>query len=411
MLNKLKDKKLYKKFKRYNSSLRSIVNRAVNINRYLAIRKDLRPNMRRRYLVACSFVFFVLFPSFVGVLYYSLLASDRYVSGAGFAVRSINANSALDTIGVFTGLASTGSTSSDSYIVTEYLKSRDLLEQLSDNFNFKELYTSKRIDFFSRLSYNASFEELVDYWDKLITVSFNPSTGIINFEVEAFRPDDAKKIAEYVYQAIELLVNKLSDTARKDSLLYAEKELLRAENKLKRVSKDLMVFRKRENLINPNEDAVVQTKIIAEFERKLAEVREKIATMKNNIDEDSPTMVVLKNKEKAIQEQIASKRKYNIKMNKDSKFDLSSLISQYTSLELDSVFAQKAYASALSSLEQARVAANRQQRYLATYSFPLLPDEPLYPRRARNILLLLFALSTIWGIGVLVAYSIRDHMF
>lgn len=62
------------------------------------------------------------------------------------------------------------------------------------------------------------------------------------------------------------------------------------------------------------------------------------------------------------------------------------------------------------SWESARIDAGRLQRYLAIYSRPLLPDEAIYPYRARNILMIALVSFGLWAIGTLITYAVRDHI-
>lgn len=89
---------------------------------------------------------------------------------------------------------------------------------------------------------------------------------------------------------------------------------------------------------------------------------------------------------------------------------LSAQLTQYEELQVEKEFAQKAYTSALASLESARVEAGRRQRFLAVYEKPALPEYPLYPRKILYPVLLTVFAAVLWGIGVLIVYSIRDHM-
>ena len=85
-------------------------------------------------------------------------------------------------------------------------------------------------------------------------------------------------------------------------------------------------------------------------------------------------------------------------------------MANYEALEIEKNFAQQAYQSALSSLEQARAEADRQHRYLAVFTRPAYPQDAMYPNRAINILLLIAIVFSAWGIGTLIIYSVRDHM-
>ena len=86
-----------------------------------------------------TYLFFVLLPFLLIAFYFIFIASDRYASGAGFAVRSMSAQSGSDLLGSVTGLAGSGSSISDSYIVIKFLESRDLLESLIDETDFLQI--------------------------------------------------------------------------------------------------------------------------------------------------------------------------------------------------------------------------------------------------------------------------------
>ena len=76
-----------------------------------------RPRVFRRRLLSLSFVVCVFLPALLAAIYYTAIASDRYVSSAGFTVRGMDAGVGGDLLGAVTGLASAGSTTSDSYIL------------------------------------------------------------------------------------------------------------------------------------------------------------------------------------------------------------------------------------------------------------------------------------------------------
>ncbi|MEH6547661.1 MAG: hypothetical protein V7701_14590, partial [Sneathiella sp.] len=177
----------------------------------------LRPQTKRRKYLRWSFVICVLVPALIGAYYYSFVASDRYVSGTGFAVRGLDTGGGADLFGAFTGLVNTGSTTSDSYIVLKYLQTRDVIERLQEEFDFEKAYSHTDIDYLSRLSPGKEIEEIVEYWDGVTTTTFDPTSGIITFDVEAFTPQDAEIIAILVLRYTQELVNELSEQARQDT--------------------------------------------------------------------------------------------------------------------------------------------------------------------------------------------------
>lgn len=371
-----------------------------------------RPQAIRRRLLALSFAILVAIPVILGSVYYAFVASDRYVSSAGFAVRGVNAGGGMDMIGSLTGLASSGSTTSDSYIILKYIKSRDLVERLQKDTAIRGAYSDETIDYLSRMNADVTIEEFVEYWQGMIDTSFDATSGVIAFEVEAFNPADAHKVAERVLGYTQDLVNNLSENARQDSVRFAETEVKRSETRLRDALQELRKFREQEQSINPAVRAQLEIELVSALESRLIDIRARMTAISGSVDANAPSMTALRRQAEALEAQIATKMA-GISSNgtaNDAGKALSGLLATYETLEVEKNFAEQAYASTLTSLEQARVEADRQQRYLAVYSVPSLAEKAIYPRRAMNIFLLIIVVTSIWGIGTLIVYSVRDHL-
>jgi capsular polysaccharide transport system permease protein len=371
--------------------------------------KAFRPRDLRRRIVKASFVICVLVPTFLAGLYYAFIASDRYVAGAGFAVRGVDHGS-MDIIGSFTGLASTGSTTSDSYILLNFLKSRDLVEKLEARLPFRDIYSGNGADFLSRLDPSLSIESVVEYWEKCLHTTFDNTSGVLTLHVEAFTPEDAERVASVVLDEATKLVNELSGRARQDAVAYAEGEVNRAEVRLKASLDALRSFRETEKALDPAGAAKIQMELIGGLEKQLTEVSARIAALKGEVTEDSPSMRSLKRQAQALEQEITRQRAEIGADDNGAQNALTGQLAAYETLDVEREFAQKAYASALGSLEKARVEADRQQRYLAVYSNPARAEYPLYPRRILNVFLIFSGFALLWGIGTLIVWSVRDHL-
>jgi capsular polysaccharide transport system permease protein len=86
------------------------------------------------------------------------------------------------------------------------------------------------------------------------------------------------------------------------------------------------------------------------------------------------------------------------------------MIAGFERLTLQREFADRGLASALASLEQARIEAQRQQLYVVRVIQPQLSEEALYPRRWLLIASVLVASLLSYLIGQLVAATIKDHI-
>lgn len=375
---------------------------------------DLRPRALRHLIVKLSFVACVLLPTLFGAVYFGLIASDRYAAGAGFSVRSMDSSTmGSDFLGALTGLSSVGTTTTDSYILLEYLKSRELLEELRKDFDFQQAYGSAEIDFLYRLDTEAPIEEVVEYWDWMISTSYDNTSSILNFEVQAFSAQDAQRVADLIVGYSQRLINRLSEEARKDAVEFAKKEVASAELRLKILRQEMQEFRKTSNAIDPTASAAAQVELVAGIEKELIELRSRLGSMTTTLDQDAPSVRQLRRQIAALEAELWQKQSEVGPSGQEQGTvgsNLSSLLADYERLTVEQEFAQKAYAVALSSLERARVEADRQQRFLAVFRTPSTPEEAIYPKRLLNTFLVFVVALIVWGLGLLIAYSVRDHM-
>ncbi|WP_306030093.1 lipopolysaccharide biosynthesis protein [Stappia sp. MMSF_3263] len=375
---------------------------------------NIRPRQLRRALLKLSFAVCVLLPSLLGGLYFFVIASERYAARASFAVRSMDSvPSGGDFLGAIAGLSSVGTTTTDSYIVLEYLKSRELIDKIQADFDLREAFSKSSIDFLYRLDAGAPIEDVVAYWDWMITASYDNTSAILNFEVEAFSAQDAKAIATLIVAYCQELINQLSEQARKDAVRFAQKEVATAEVRLKVIRDEMRKFRSSSSAVDPTASAAAQVQLVAGIETQLIELRARLGTLLASLDEDSLPVVQLRKQISSLETQLIEKQTEVNGEGEDSTRigrGLSSLLADYEKLQVDMEFAQKAYATSLSSLERARAEADRQQRFLAVFASPSTPEIAIYPYRVINTFLVFISALILWSIGVLLAYSIRDHM-
>jgi capsular polysaccharide transport system permease protein len=371
-----------------------------------------RLQKRRPSRLLVSFLLCVVLPLIAATLYYATLATDRYAARAGFSIRGIDTSAGIDGIGALTGLASTGSTTSDSYVVLSYLASRELLEAVDQQLDLRGVYASPSVDPLSRLASDATVEDFLNYWNRRIHTQFDPTSGIIEFEVQSFNEEHAREIADAVLKLTQALVNDLSANARSDVLRFAREEVELQEVHLRNALGAIRDFRASEQSVDPSASAALEIQLIANLESRLIDLKARIVALRQTLDEDAPSLNALRRNAEALEAQIVERRRA-IGNNVLDDAGISAVTQQlalYEELEVERSLAQQAYASALVSLEQARRDADRQQRYLAIHLRPQAAQSAEYPRSLRNMLVLSFALLAAWGIGALITYSVRDHL-
>lgn len=365
--------------------------------------------------VKISALLAIALPTLLATIYFAFLAAPQYVAEARFAVRGPDeAASPTDALSALTGLgvSSTGITS-DSYIVTQFVESAQLVGNLQRSTDLRTVYTSDKSDFVAKYrpyDFNDTIEHLTMFWNSVSWVYFEPISGIITFTVRAFSPEEALKIARETVRESEKLVNKLSERSREDAISLAKQEQSRAELRLKFARKAVQDYRDRKGQTDPITTAAAKSTLIAALEQQLATQEADIAGRAAFLNKDSPTVRVLRQTADALKAQIEQERaKIGALQAQNPGSLMSASLTEYEGLQTERDFAQRAYESASTAVESARVRAEQQSRYLATFVEPHLPEDSLYPARLQMILLVLLCSMLAWAVGVLIFYGIRDH--
>jgi capsular polysaccharide transport system permease protein len=86
-------------------------------------------------------------------------------------------------------------------------------------------------------------------------------------------------------------------------------------------------------------------------------------------------------------------------------------ITYYQQLASEKEFADRNLATALASMEQARIEVMKKRLYLERISEPNLPDMPKEPRRIRGIATTLVLGLLIWGIASMLISGAKEHLY
>jgi len=367
--------------------------------------------MRRRHWgVLASFVALVVAPLLLIMLYLWLIAEDRYSSTTGFAVRQEEGQSSS---GILSGLAQfTGaSTAPDGNILYGFIRSENIVRLIDEELGLREYFSSHwSSDPFFSLWPNATIEDLKFYWDRMVKVSYDESSGLTHLEVRAFDPEMAQIIAQAIIDESQETVNELNDAAHADAVRYANLELKEAQKRLRTAREALTEFRTRTQIVDLEADIQGRMGVMNNLQQQLAQELVKFDEMQNSTQSEDPRQSQALRRIEVIRHRIDEERR-NLATTEvaGTGEDFPTLISEFEGLMVDRLFAEEVYRAAMAARDAAYATAERQTRYLATYIRPTLAESAAYPQRVT-----LFGLSALfsllaWGIGVLVYYSIRDR--
>lgn len=355
----------------------------------------------------------ILLPTLVVSLYLLLFASHRYAAETSFAVRGQQVQ-ALDTVGLMNPLGGATQTTSDSYILVDYLNSREFVEDLDKRVGLRAMYSRDSIDWLSRLTARTEIEWLVDYWKSMSKISFDSNKGVVSLEVTSYVPQEAELIAKTSIELATVLINRLSEDARRDALRGATTDVERAEFTVRMLRTAMKKLREDEKIADPVASAGSSQARVTELQNELARIDTQLSSSLAFMNKNAPSVVVLQAQRDAVRQQLEAARQEFVTTDKKngtggSGKAVASMLSSFEELEGERVFAQQAYTTALASLERARVEADRKQRYLAVFVAPRTPEWAKYPQVPRTIILTALFSFLVWMLSVVVFYGVREH--
>jgi capsular polysaccharide transport system permease protein len=353
------------------------------------------------------FTAIVILPTLIATIYFGFVASDIYVSEARYIVRSVN-NTHMNPLGMMLQSAGLAPSQDDAYSVRDFVLSRDITRRLEAEHNLRGVLSRPEGDFVTRfppLFGGRSFEQLYETYGNFVKVTVDETTGITTLNVRAYRPSDARELAGAILTYSEELVNRLNERARHDAVDAAQREVRRNEQRVVDAQVALTQYRLRNRTLDPVKQSGAVMELAAKLSTELAASQALLAETEKAAP-DSPMISSLRRRITALRGQVGTEQGKIVGHN----YGAVLTISEYERLMLMRELAGKNLASAVVSLETARVEAQRKQIYLERIVQPNLPDYALYPRRLISILEILVSALLIYGIGWLVSASVREHV-
>ena len=351
------------------------------------------------------FAALVLVPTLLGTLYFGFLASDVYVSESRFIVRSPSKPSLSPLGAVLSGGGIVGA-SEESEAVTEFLGSRQALGAIDQDGYARRAWGNDAIFVFDRFGglSGTTDEQLFKYYAGKVTAEDSTTTMVTVLTVNSFDPQSAQTINRRLLEQSEVLVNELSDRARRDGIAFAEAELARARSAAQTAALELATFRDREGVIDPELQASAGLQMISKLQDQLIAAQTQLLQLQTYTPQASQIPYLrtqIRNLEREIADQTAQLA--------GGRGSLSSTSVRYQELVLASEYAEKQLSIALSTYQDAQAEARRKQAYVERISQPSLPDYAEYPRRLRNILATFVLGLLAWGVVSMLLVGIREH--
>lgn len=364
---------------------------------------------RRHWSILASLVLGVILPTLVVAGYLWLRAADQYASTVAFSVRTEENNSALELLGGITSLS--GSSSSDTDILYEYLQSQKLVADIDAQIDLRSLWSKPDGDWVFGFDNEGTIEDLVIHWNRMVKIYYDDGAGLIEVRVLAFAAQDAQVIGQALFEHSSEMINSLSAIAREDAIRYAREELNTALDRLKTAREAVTRFRNKNQLVDPSVDLATQAGLLGKLEAQLADALIEFDLLATSTREDDPRVTQAQRRIEVIRDRIeAERRKLGLAGGVEGDTDVyANLFGEYERLVVDREFAEQSYTTALATYDASLAESRRQSRYLAAYVKPTLAESARFPERVTLLGLSALFILLFWSTLVLVVYALKDR--
>jgi capsular polysaccharide transport system permease protein len=381
-------------------SLRQIARMSRFVDRKKGIR-SYQSHVKNDPWIPILFVLCFVLPTLAGALYFGLIASDRYVSEARFAIRPALGTAdkaAPDSVGTSSGVPSQ-MVAQDTLITYEYILSRPMLEIIESKLPIREWFSRDSIDYFSRFDPEKPVEKFLRYWKRRVGIEVESGSGIMSLTVEAFDPSESLAITQAVMKEAERMVNDLSVKSREDAVAESTRELKLAEERMTKIRLAMRDLRNREGVLDAQKSNEANLKVVSELRAARINLAVQLAIGQRDLGPESRRIIDIKQQIKDLDENIARIERQSASQDPEQKRLLSDALTRFEALENDRKNAEKYYQQVLTAHERARIVAARQIEFFSPIVEPVKAESSVEPRR-----ILLISLVTA-GAAVLFAAS------
>ncbi|HUE46597.1 MAG TPA: hypothetical protein VMO81_10120, partial [Aestuariivirgaceae bacterium] len=267
--------------------------------------KEASPRLRRRFLRSNSILFLLAFvlPLAAFTAYLFFFASERYESLASATITEEKASAQTIDLSM---LGVSSAADKDSLILKEFIESRDMMAFLDERLRIREHVSQPSIDFYSRLSPDATVEEFHGYYQWLVSVEFDPLSKLIRFSVQGFDEQFAHAVLNLIVERSQQFIDRINDQITREQLRFFDLEIADSEARMKEVKEELVAFQREFRLMTTEGETQMVMATIQTLEQELAQKRADLDARLTVLDRSAPQLQTVQMDITALESQIAS---------------------------------------------------------------------------------------------------------
>lgn len=368
--------------------------------------QSLANKRRHRWANIVMLLTLVIVPFILVSAYILWVAQPRYVSESIVVVKQISESSASNVSGLGVLLGANNTSVEDARYLKAYIESPDMLNRLANSLDVRAALEGDGQDPVFQLSSEASKEQFLKKYQSYLEVTLNEQDHLLTVRTEGFTPDFTHRLNQTILAEGEKFINEISQKVAREQLLFSEKQLQEATQKLSKAKESLIAYQNDNQMLDPLSNAESLNAIISGFNAQIAELRAQERALLSYLNPDTPQVVSIRSQIVALQQQIESEQ---TKLTSRTGTKLNRQAVQFESLKSEVEFATDLYRLALTASEKGRLEAAQKLKNLVVISSPQMPQQASYPRTAYVLLSALLLLLMLYGVAHLTLSVIRDH--
>ena len=343
----------------------------------------------------------------LAIIYWGLVASDRYVSEAHVIIQQTDTpmNQPMDLSSLLGG--SGAPNRADQLLLRDHLLSVDMLLKLDAELDLREHYSDRRRDPISRMwSADMSQEWFYRHYLSRVSVEFDEYAGVLVIRTEAFSPEKARAVTSMLIEEGQRYMNEVAHRLAQEQVSFIEKQVGQISERVMQARQAVLAYQNERNLVSPQGAAENVFAIINQLEGQLTTLKTQREALLGYLHPRNPSVIELDLQIAAVKKQITQEQ---ARLTSSGHQTLNRAIEEFQRLQMNAEFAQDMYKTALAALEKGRVDAGRTLRMMSVLQSPTHPQYPMEPRRIYNTAVFILATLMLAGIVGLLSTIIREH--
>jgi capsular polysaccharide transport system permease protein len=376
----------------------------------IRIREDIRRRRRRKLvLLAARLLVFVGLPTLIAGYYFHVVATPLYATTSDMVIQQADGAVSAGMSGLGGMLGGAMEANKDSIAVQSYLQSREAMLRLDADHGFAAEFRSPAVDPVRRLAADASNEEIYRLYQRYVKIAYDPTEGLIRMEVIATSPATSAAYSRALIGYAEQQIDHLTQRKREDQMEDARASFAEAESNLIDAQRRLVALQERHDVLSSDVEVGLITSQVGALQTQLTQERLSLEQMRSNLRPNPARMEPVERRIASLESEIAALRA-ELTQGADGAASLAEVQGELLMAQSDVATRQLMLSATMEQLENARIEANRQVRYLSLAVSPVPPDRPTYPRAFENTLVTMLIFAGIYLMASMTVAILREQV-